>query len=166
MPQRYHKYLSFFRSCLRPADHGRSNGFCSSAAVKRHMFHTFRVAQATAWVSVPTAPHHFRQCGRRSPRRMPQFFFFYEQALICARQTSDRDLETQRHEKVNVRICARPTTHHDPLSDIPDKKKEKVKEKRKRKRQGQRLRQREKLQICSCRYFCYRPYFLEFLKIL
>ena len=29
---------------------------------------------------------------------------------IFARRTTDRDLESQRHEKVNAWICARPTT--------------------------------------------------------
>ena len=42
--------------------------------------------------------------------------FFHEKAWICARRTTDRDLESQRHEMVNAWICARPTTHHDLAS--------------------------------------------------
>ena len=45
-------------------------------------------------------------------------------AWICARRTTDRDLESPRQEKVNSSICARPTTHHDLVSVIPDEKRE------------------------------------------
>ena len=39
------------------------------------------------------------------------------------RRTTDRDLESRSHEKVNVCICGRPTIHHDLVSVIPDTKK-------------------------------------------
>ena len=36
--------------------------------------------------------------------------FLHEHAWNCARQTTDRGLESQRHGMVNARTCARPTT--------------------------------------------------------
>ena len=47
---------------------------------------------------------------------------------MCTRRTTDGGLESQRHEKVNAWICARPETRHDLASVIPDKKKEKTRE--------------------------------------
>ena len=81
-------------------------------------------AQASAWVDVPTAPHFFAvrtDQGVQHPTRVCKRYF-HENAWICARRTTDRDLESQRHEKVN----ARPTTHHDLASVILDKKKESI----------------------------------------
>ena len=49
-----------------------------------------------------------------------QVFFFFEIAWIHARRTTDRDLKSQRHEKVNAWIRARQTTHHDLGSVIPE----------------------------------------------
>ena len=60
------------------------------------------------------------------------FFFSHESAWICARRTSDRDLESQRNEKVIARMCARPATHHDLASVIPHKKREKEREEEKK----------------------------------
>ena len=48
---------------------------------------------------------------------------------ICARRKTDRDLQSQRHEKVNAWICARSITHHDPESVIPVEKRERDKKK-------------------------------------
>ena len=53
--------------------------------------------------------------------------FFSRESLDSALLTTDRDLESQRHEKVKAWICARPTTHHDLANVIPDKTKEKRK---------------------------------------
>ena len=69
-------------------------------------------AQASARVDVPTAPLFCSADGPRSPPRVYKFFV-YQEFWICARPTTDRDLESQRHEKVDAWICARPTTHHD-----------------------------------------------------
>ena len=65
--------------------------------------------------------------------------FFCAKAWTCPRQTTDRDLQSLRNEKVIAWICARPTTHHDSVSVIPDKKKEKEEKRR--------------MQICNC-FFC------------
>ena len=43
-------------------------------------------------------------------------------AWICTRQATDHDVQSQRHEKMNAWICARPTTHHDHVSVIPNEK--------------------------------------------
>ena len=40
------------------------------------------------------------------------------QSSICARQTTDRDLESQRHAKVNAWMCARRATDHDPVKGV------------------------------------------------
>ena len=46
-------------------------------------------------------------------------------ACPCARRTTDRDLVSQRHEKENACPRARRTTDRDLISVVPNKKKEK-----------------------------------------
>ena len=73
-------------------------------------------SQASARVDVPTAHPFFCSADQGVCT------FFLWKSLICARQTIDRDLESQRHEKVNAGKCARRTTHRGLASVIPDKK--------------------------------------------
>ena len=77
-------------------------------------------AQASARVDVPT-PRHFFVVPTKEPNTSVHVFF-YDDAWICAGPTTDGDLESQRHERVNAWILARPTTDHDLVSVIPDKK--------------------------------------------
>ena len=82
-------------------------------------------AQASARLDVPAAPPFFALRTKESNTCVQ---FFHENAWICARPTTDRDLEkSQRHEKVNLWICARPTTH-DLVSIIPDNEEQKKEE--------------------------------------
>ena len=53
----------------------------------------------------------------------PQLTTFFPRRTKDARPTTDGDLETQRHEKVNAWICTRPTTHHDLASEKRKRKK-------------------------------------------
>ena len=71
--------------------------------------------------------------------------YFCSKALICARRTTDCDLESQRNEKVNSLRCARRTTHHGLVSVIPDEKE--------REKGKERERSTMKIQICNCRNF-------------
>ena len=57
--------------------------------------------------------------------------FPHENGWMCARPTTDRDLESQRHEKVNASICARPTTDRDRVSVILGQREEGESEKEK-----------------------------------
>ena len=83
-------------------------------------------AQASARVDVPTA--HLFHCSADQGIQHVCTHFLHENAWNCARQTSDRGLESQRHEKASARICARPPADHDLASVISDKKETKEKE--------------------------------------
>ena len=54
--------------------------------------------------------------------------FSSRECLDLCTTTTDRDRESQRHEKVNVWICARQTTHHDLVSVIPDEREKRERE--------------------------------------
>ena len=80
-------------------------------------------------MAVDRLHRHRRQHGWTCPQlhflflqytRVYKFFFFFGDAWICARRRTDRDLESQRHEKVNGWIFSQSTTHHDLVSVIPD----------------------------------------------
>ena len=92
------------------------------------------VVQASARVDVPTAPQFFVVRTKESHNVCTRSL--HENAWICARPTTDRDLESQRHEKVNAWICARPTTDHDLASVIPGKKERKGKRKIEKEKNG------------------------------
>ena len=64
-------------------------------------------AQASARVDEPTA-----LCTS----------FLHDNARICAQRTTDRDLESQRHEKVDAWICARRTTERNTREREEEKK--------------------------------------------
>ena len=66
---------------------------------------------SSARVDVPTARHFFAVQTKESD--------------TCVQ--AKRDLESQRHEKINAWICALPTIHYDLASVILDNKKEKRK---------------------------------------
>ena len=52
--------------------------------------------------------------------------FFCSKAWARARRTTDRDLESRRHEKEIACICTRPTTHHDVRVPFQKKKEKEI----------------------------------------
>ena len=66
-------------------------------------------------------------------------FFKKRIAWVCARLTTDCDLESHRHEKVNAWICARRTTDHDLESVIPDEERGNERERGREKRKYEKL---------------------------
>ena len=90
-------------------------------------------AQATALVDVPTALHFFG-CG---PKESNACASFCANAWLCARQATDRDLDSSNTmkkvndrdldssntmKKVNASTCASPTTDHDLQVSSPTRR--------------------------------------------
>ena len=80
-------------------------------------------SEGTARVDVFTSPFFFAVRTKESNTSAN----FCANAWICARLTTDRDLDSSNTTKrVNAWICALLTTDHDPASVIPDKKRKSV----------------------------------------
>ena len=83
-------------------------------------------AQRRVWLACKTASDSMGGRAHSAPffaPRTKESNAFAQAFFHVKAWTTDRDLESHRHEKVNARKCARPTTHHDSDSVARKKKK-------------------------------------------